>query len=152
MKRDRETIAGLVLLIVLASLPFWLLTTSYAIGIVITALTFVALALSWNIISGIGGQLSMGHAAFFGLGAYTSTLLLVHFGISPWIGMVGGGIVASLAGLLLGYPSFRLKGDYFTLVTFVFPLILGIVARSWSSVTGGDPGLQVPLLHDAPMM
>lgn len=152
MKRDRDTIVGLVLLIVLASLPWWLATTSYAMGIVIIALTFVALAISWNIISGIGGQLSMGHAAFFGLGAYTSTLLLVHFGISPWIGMVAGGIVASLAGLLLGYPSFRLKGDYFTLVTFVFPLILGIIARSWSGFTGGDPGLQVPLLGHAPLM
>ena len=152
MKRDRDIIAGIVLLIVLASLPWWLLTTSYAMGIVIIALTFVALAVSWNIISGIGGQLSFGHAAFFGLGAYTSTLLLVHFSISPWIGMVAGGIVASLAGLLLGYPSFRLKGDYFALVTFVFALILGIVARSWSKFTGGDPGLQVPLLGHAPLM
>ncbi len=152
MKYDRDLIAGLVLILVLASLPLWLLTTSYAMGIVIIAMLFVALALSWNIISGIGGQLSMGHGVFFGLGAYTSTLLLVRLGITPWIGMVAGGIVAAFAGVCLGYPSFRLKGVYFKLVTFVSGLILEIVARSWIGFTGGDAGLEIPLQRNAPLM
>jgi len=152
MKWDRDLKIGLVLALVLASLPWWAVTSSYYMGIVITALTFVALALAWNIISGIGGQLSMGHGAYFGLGAYTSSLLLVRLGVTPWIGMLPGAIVAALFGLCLGYPSFRLKGVYFKLVTFVSALILEIICRSWSSFTGGDPGLQIPLLRNAPAM
>lgn len=152
MKWDRDLRAGSVLVLVLASLPWWALTNPYYTGIAITALTFVALALAWNIISGIGGQLSMGHGAYFGLGAYTSTLLLVRLGVTPWIGMIAGAVVAALFGLCLGFPSFRLKGVYFKLVTFVAALILEIICRSWSDFTGGDPGLQVPLLRNAPAM
>lgn len=152
MKWDRDLKIGLVLVLVLASLPWWALTTSYAMGIGIIALTFVALALAWNVISGIGGQLSLGHGAYFGLGAYTSSLLLVRLGVTPWIGMVPGAIVAAIFGLCLGYPSFRLKGVYFKLVTFVSSLILEIICRSWSSFTGGDPGLEIPLLRHAPAM
>lgn len=152
MKRDRDLKIGLVLVLVLASLPWWALTTPYAMGIGITALIFVALALAWNLISGIGGQLSLGHGAYFGLGAYTSSLLLVRLGLTPWIGMLAGAIVAAIFGLCLGYPSFRLKGVYFKLVTFVAALILEIIFRSWSDFTGGDPGLQIPLLRNAPAM
>ncbi len=152
MKWDRDLKVGLVLVLVLASLPWWALTSSYTMGIGISALTSVALALAWNIISGIGGQLSMGHGAYFGLGAYTSSLLLVRLGVTPWIGMVAGAIGAAVFGLFIGYPSFRLKGVYFKLVTFVAALILEIVCRSWSKFTGGDPGLQIPLLRNAPGM
>ncbi|HSB71751.1 MAG TPA: branched-chain amino acid ABC transporter permease [Candidatus Methylomirabilis sp.] len=152
MTWDRDLKIGLVLALVLASLPWWALTGPYYMGIAITALTFVALALAWNIISGIGGQLSMGHGAYFGLGAYTSSLLLVRLGVTPWIGMLAGAIVAALFGLCVGYPSFRLKGVYFKLVTFVAALILEIICRSWSDFTGGDPGLQIPLLRNAPAM
>jgi branched-chain amino acid transport system permease protein len=152
MNWDRDLKAGMVLVLVLASLPWWAIRDSYYLGIAITALTFVALALAWNVISGIGGQLSMGHGAYFGLGAYTSSLLLVRLGVTPWIGMVPGAIVAAIFGLCLGYPSFRLKGVYFKLVTFVAALILEIICRSWSDFTGGDPGLQIPLLRHAPAM
>ncbi len=152
MTWDRDLKVGLILMLVLASLPGWALTSSYSMGIGITALTFVALALAWNVISGVGGQLSMGHGAYFGLGAYTSSLLLVRLGITPWIGMLAGAVVAAIFGLCLGYPSFRLKGVYFKLVTFVSSLILEIICRSWSSLTGGDPGLQIPLLRNAPAM
>jgi branched-chain amino acid transport system permease protein len=152
MKWDRDLQVGLVLLLVLSSLPWWALRTSYDMGIGISALTFVALALAWNVISGIGGQLSLGHGAYFGLGAYTSSLLLVRLGVTPWIGMLAGAIVAAIFGLCLGYPAFRLKGVYFKLVTFVSSLILEIICRSWSSFTGGDPGLEIPLLRHAPAM
>jgi branched-chain amino acid transport system permease protein len=152
MNDARDLKLGLVLALVLASLPWWALTSSYTMGIGIMALTSVALALAWNIISGIGGQLSMGHGAYFGLGAYTSSLLLIRLGVTPWIGMLAGAVVAALFGLILGFPSFRLKGVYFKLVTFVAALILEIICRSWSKFTGGDPGLQIPLLRDAPGM
>lgn len=152
MRKDRDLIIGLLLLLVLASLPWWVLKNSYSMGIMINALAFVSLGLAWNVISGFGGQLSMGHAAFYGLGGYTSALLLTRLGISPWIGMVPGMAVAIFAGLILGYPSFRLSGVYFKLVTFTFGLILEIVARSWINLTEGDPGVKIPLLGNAPAM
>jgi branched-chain amino acid transport system permease protein len=152
MRKDRNLLAAFLLLLVLTSLPWWALKNSYTMGIVINALAFVSLGLAWNIISGFGGQLSMGHAAFYGLGGYTSALLLTRMGISPWIGMVPGMAVAVFAGLILGYPSFRLSGVYFKLVTFTFGLILEIVARSWINLTEGDPGVKIPLLGNAPAM
>lgn len=152
MTRDRDLRAGIVLLAVLATLPWWLLTSNYTVGIAITALSFVALGLAWNIISGIGGQLSLGHSAYFGLGAYTSSLLLINLGISPWFGMLAGGVVAALFGLCLGVPSFRLTGVYFKLVTFVAALILEILVRHMGWLTQGDIGLNLPLLKHAPLM
>ncbi len=152
MRWDRDLTVGLAVVAVLASLPWWLLNTNYMMGIAIHALSFVALALAWNIISGIGGQLSLGHSAYFGLGAYTSSLLLINLSITPWLGMLVGGIVAALFGLCLGFPAFRLTGVYFKLVTFVSALILEIVARHMSWLTQGDIGLNIPLLRDAPLM
>lgn len=152
MKHDPNLRAGIVLLAVLATLPWWLLTSNYTVGIAITALSFVALGLAWNIISGIGGQLSLGHSAYYGLGAYTSSLLLINLGISPWVGMLIGGAVAALFGLCLGFPSFRLTGVYFKLVTFVSALILEILVRHMGWLTQGDIGLNLPLLKHAPLM
>lgn len=152
MKLDRDLIVGLVLAVVLASLPWWALRNSWAVGIVVNALTFVALGLAWNIISGMGGQLSMGNAVFYGLGAYTSALMLTRLGVTPWIGAVFGVAVAVMAGLILGFPAFRLSGVYFKLVTFTFGMTFEIIARSLIDFTGGDPGVQIPLLGNAPAM
>ncbi len=152
MRLDRDLTVGLVVVLLLASLPLWALKSGYTIGVAINALTFVALAQAWNIISGIGGQLSLGHAAFYGLGGYTSGLLLVHLGVTPWIGMLVGAVVATVAGVAFSYPAFRLHGIYFTLVTFVSALILEIVARHFSDFTGGDIGVNLPLLGNAPAL
>ena len=76
---------------------------------------WAVMGLSWNILSGYGGLVSFGHAAFFGLGAYTVTLLLVHFDITPWLGIPLGMVVGALAALVIGFPTFRLRGHYFAL-------------------------------------
>ncbi len=91
--------------------------TAFVLHLLIMVFTSIALGLAWNIIGGYGGQLSFGHAAFYGIGAYTSTLLFVHFGITPWAGMIAGGILAVITSLILGIPCFRLRGTYFTLAT-----------------------------------
>lgn len=79
---------------------------------------------SWNIISGYGGQMAFGHAVFFGIGAYVPTLLMAHFGISPLIGVWAGMAVAVVMALLIGWPTFRLSGVYFSLATLAYPLML----------------------------
>ena len=80
--------------------------------------------LSWNIFSGYSGLVSFGHAAFFGVGAYTVTLLLVHFGITPWLGLPIAIVLGAVAGVAIGYPTFRLRGSYFALAMLAYPLAL----------------------------
>ena len=91
-------------------------------------LTLVAIwavmGISWNILSGYSGLVSFGHAAFFGLGAYTVALSLLHFALSPWIGIPLAGLVGAIAGLLVGLPTFRLRGHYFALAMLAYPLAL----------------------------
>jgi len=80
--------------------------------------------LSWNIFSGYSGMISFGHAAFFGVGAYGVTLLFVHFGITPWIGLPIATVLGGLTGAVIGYPTFRLRGSYFALAMLAYPLAL----------------------------
>ena len=100
----------------------------------------------WNILSGYAGQFSFGHSAYLGLGAYTSTLLLLRLGVNPWIGMVIGGFVATATGLFVGYISFRsgLKGFYFALVTIAVAEILLLLSLNLEFVNKSI-GLQIPL-------
>ncbi|SDX99776.1 branched-chain amino acid transport system permease protein [Modestobacter sp. DSM 44400] len=145
MIRTIGKLAGPLFFVFAATVPLWLLQNDYLRGIGVRALIVAVLAVSWNIIGGFGGRLSFGHAAFFGIGAYTSSLLLVDHGISPWIGGVVGMLVAAVVALLVGLPTLRLRGIFFTLVTFVFTLILLTLARYFSGLTGGDVGLSLPL-------
>jgi len=85
---------------------------------------WAVMGLSWNILSGYGGLVSFGHAAFFGLGAYTVTLLLVHFDLTPWLGIPLGVAVGAVAALAIGLPTFRLRGHYFALSMLAYPLAL----------------------------
>ncbi len=109
---------------------------------------YAMLGQAWNILGGFTGQVSLGHAAFFGVGAYTSTLLLMRLGLTPWIGMVAGGIVAMLLSQIIGYPSFRLKGHYFVIATIVLAEIVHILFVNWRWV-GGAVGLTLPILPES---
>jgi branched-chain amino acid transport system permease protein len=123
--------------------------SSYVLHVLIMTFYFSYLSSCWNLLGGIAGQHSMGHSAFVGLGAYTSTFLLVKVGLNPWIGMLLGGVVAAMAGLFIGYLSFsyRLKGLYFLLVTIAFAEILYILFSNIRSL-GGASGLVVPLKEE----
>ena len=101
-----------LLVTVLILLPL-LVTSRFAIDIFIRVLLFAFIGVAWNLMGGYAKQLSLGHAAYFGLGAYTSTILQINFGISPWIGMVAGGGVAMLASLPIGALCFRLTRTLF---------------------------------------
>nr|WP_248114350.1 hypothetical protein [Bradyrhizobium sp. 2S1]MCK7668472.1 hypothetical protein [Bradyrhizobium sp. 2S1] len=88
--------------VVMLALPQFV-TSSFAIDIFIRILLFSFIGVAWNLMGGYAKQLSLGHAAYFGLGAYTSTIMQVNYGISPWIGMIAGGVVAMLASLPIGW-------------------------------------------------
>ncbi len=113
----------------------------YLIHILIIAGIYIILTLSLNLIIGYTGLPALGHAAFSCIGAYTSSLLALRFGISPWIGVFVGAVFAALLGIIIGYPSIRLKGDYFALATFGFGIIVYSIAKNWISLTRGPMGL-----------
>ena len=108
------------------------------------ALIFVIFALSLNLLLGYAGQVSLGHAGFFGLGAYSAALLATRWNASPWIGLLVGMALATTAGLVIGYLSNRLRGPYFVLATIAFSQILLIVASRWRGFTAGSEGIPVP--------
>ena len=106
---------------------------------------FGALATAWNVVGGYAGQLSLGHAVFYAIGSYTATMLVIHFGLSPWIGMFGGAIVAVIASLVIAYPTLRLRGPFFALATIAFLEVCRLLVVHFEGTTGGSAGLNVPL-------
>ncbi len=102
------------------------------------------LAAAWNLVGGFAGQISLGHTAFFGIGAYTSTLLWLKFGLSPWLGMFAGAGLAILIAIGIGVPCFRLRSHFFALATIAFAEVLRYVASYWRGLTQGGVGLLIP--------
>ncbi|WP_240374406.1 branched-chain amino acid ABC transporter permease [Bacillus piscicola] len=109
-------------------------------------MTFIwgAVASAWNITGGFAGQFSLGHAGFLGIGAYTSSILYVNFGISPWVGMLIGGLIAAGLAFLISMLCLRLKGPFFTLATIAFAELIFISATQLRGITQGSMGLSIP--------
>ncbi len=144
-----EWTGGILLLLVLSLLPI-IFQNPYTMSFLIIVLLYAYFSLSWNILGGIAGQLSLGHSAYVGIGAYTSTVLFLQWGISPWIGMIVGAILAAFAAILIGFPCFKLKGAYFALATLSATMILKIIVENTHNLLGGPRGLEITLLKDAP--
>ena len=118
----------------------------YFLHLVTMIFFFTYLGSAWNILGGYAGQFSFGHAAFFGIGAFTSTILQIHFGVNPWIGMFLGGTVGLLLGLFVGSLSFRygLRGPYFALAMLAVAEMLRLLAVEWMAVKY-PLGITIPL-------
>ena len=127
--------------------PIWL-------HLMILIYFYTYLSLSWNIVGGIAGQLSLGHAAFALIGAYVSTLMLINWNISPWIGMFAGGIGAGILSVIIGYPCFRLRGAYYALATLAFAELIRVFIINTDRFMGleirGARGILLPLMGHAP--
>jgi branched-chain amino acid transport system permease protein len=138
----RARVAALAASALLVALPLWL--SSYAVTVFVFIFFYAYLGQAWNLIGGYAGQLAAGHAAFVGVGAYTTTLLAMHTGLTPWLGMFAGGAVAALLGAVIGYLGFRfgLRGFYFVLLTVAFAEICRIVTLNTDAV-GGALGLYI---------
>ncbi|MEE8290586.1 MAG: branched-chain amino acid ABC transporter permease [Candidatus Tectomicrobia bacterium] len=138
---------GMVAVTLLLALAVPLFFQTYWLRVCATALYFVILASSWNLLLGYTGQLSFAHAAFAGIGAYTSGLLFRYTGLPPTIGVLLGGIMAALLGYFLGMMCLRVRGPYLALMTLGFSEILRLVAQVEYKITRGSLGLQVPYLY-----
>ncbi|MGH7391140.1 MAG: branched-chain amino acid ABC transporter permease [Candidatus Rokuibacteriota bacterium] len=117
---------------------------AYFLDMIILILLWGAISAAWNVAGGYAGQVSLGHAAFFGIGAYSAAVLAVHWGLSPWIGLVLGMALSIVAGLVIGFLSNRLRGPYFVLATIAFAQVLLITASRWREMTMGSEGIPVP--------
>ncbi|HWC02639.1 MAG TPA: branched-chain amino acid ABC transporter permease [Methylomirabilota bacterium] len=144
---SREAWLGAATVAVLLALPAVL--TSYAVTVFILIFFYGYLGQAWNVLGGYGGQLSAGHAAFVGVGAYSTTLLSMHWGLSPWIGMLVGGVLAAGLGAIIGGLGFRfgLRGFYFVLLTVAFAEVCRIVALNTDAL-GGALGLYITFTGD----
>jgi len=114
------------------------------LNLAILVLMAAQLGVAWNLLGGYAGQVSLGHAAFYGVGAYTSTLLLLNFGVNPWLGMLAGGLVAAGLSFGFGWSCFRLKGHYFAMATIAVVEIVQIVFTNWE-YAGAAVGLTIPM-------
>ncbi len=112
---------------------------------------YAYLTTSWNLVGGFAGVLPLGHAAFFGIGAYTSTILSLQYGISPWLGMLVGGVIAAAVGVLIGLPTFKMRGAYFALATIAFAEGIRVMVENIDKLgpfaLNGPRGLQIPPLN-----
>jgi branched-chain amino acid transport system permease protein len=133
----------LVLAILWARMP-WFIRNNYQLQVLFRITLFAALGLAWNLVGGYAGQLSLGHAAFFGMGAYG--LALFHqLGVPLWFSLLLAGLVATIVAGVIGLIAFRLRGPYFTLATIAFGEVLRLAATNLD-VTGGAIGLSMPSL------
>jgi len=139
------TVAGLL---VLATLPWWL-NNPYILHVLIVTGIFIIAAISLNLLLGYAGQLSLGHVAFFGIGAYASALVSLGFDISffalkpkpVWVAMLAGIAAAGLCGWFIGRLSFKVRGAYFVIVSISFAEVVRLVAVNWVELTQGPMAL-----------
>jgi branched-chain amino acid transport system permease protein len=130
-----------------------LIDNAYVLHSFIMILLYAYLASSWNIVGGFAGQLSFGHSAFLAIGAYTSTILYVYLGLTPWIGMLFGGLAAAILAVLIGLPTFRLRGAYYAIATVAFSSGLVVILSTIKNIgpiqIGAAEGLSVPIALEA---
>ena len=112
----------------------------------IIAFTYLmgGLAAAWNIIGGFGGQFSLGHGVFFGIGAYAAAKLYVAYDLSPWLTVLPIAVFAGLVAMLISWPTFRLRGPFFAIATLAFNEVAFVIAHNFESVTGGPRGIMIP--------
>lgn len=131
----------LLLFIIFALLAPNLITVPYFLHLMILALIWVVIAQGQNLIQGFTGYVSIASAGFMGVGAYASTLLCLRLGVSVWTAMLCAPFITAFIALFVGYPSLRVKGHYFAIVTLAYNLVIFIILNNFSSLTGGEGGL-----------
>jgi branched-chain amino acid transport system permease protein len=139
-----RAIAPALVFFAVAGLAPLVVRDAFLLDGLILILMWGAAGAAWNIAGGYAGQVSLGHSAFFGLGAYAAALCGTRWQLSPWIGLLIGALVATATGFIIGYLSNRLRGPYFVLATIAFSQVLLIGASRWRGFTAGSEGIPVP--------
>jgi branched-chain amino acid transport system permease protein len=142
---NRRQACGLAAaLLILGLAPLFIRNDFYLDGFILVFL-WASFSGAWNILGGYAGMVSLGHNAFFAIGAYTSTLLFLRLGVTPWLGMFAGGLLAAAVGVVLGVVCFRLRSHYFALATLAFGQVVFILTMNWRALTQGAEGIALPI-------
>ena len=120
----------------------------YPLQIMILVFMYAMLGVAWNIMGGYAGMFSFGQAAFFGIGAYTSSFLLMTFHVNPWIGLIAGGVVAALVAAAIGYPCSNLRGHYFAIASIAFAEIVRVHFNNWTLMNAAE-GISLTMLDES---
>lgn len=143
-----RSLKGFMLFAVVMSIVPFLLPSAYLLSILILIGIYSLVSLGMNLLMGYAGQISLGHASFYGIGAYTSAYVTVHLGLPVSAGIVAGMLISSLIAVIVGIPTLKLTGHYLALATLGFGMIMFVVFKEWKSVTGGLNGfLGIPALE-----
>jgi branched-chain amino acid transport system permease protein len=149
-RKTINTSAFILLGVVAFGIPLVLRSPTY-LHIIILLYLYAYLTTSWNLVGGFAGVLPLGHSAFIGIGAYTSTILSLQYGISPWVGMIVGGFLAGIVGILIGLPTFKMRGAYFALATIAFGEGIRVMVENIDNLgplkINGPRGLEIPPTH-----
>lgn len=142
MTSGRWTLAGLAVLLA-GAVPL-VLTNQYTLGVMITTLILLVLNISWNFLLGVAGVWNFGQLALYALGGYGAGIIMLHSAVSPWLALLAGGLVATVAAILLSVPTLRLYGIYTSLLTFAFAEVIQyVILNDGSGLTGGSFGLPI---------
>ena len=136
----KKSLPVIILLLLLAVLPLIGLS-SYIMHILILVIIYSMIGMAWNLLGGYCGQVSFGHAAYFGVGAYTAGILYSKLGLSPWWGLLVSFPVLTAFSLVIGFICLRLRGPYFALATLAMGEVLRVTAENLVKFTGGDVGI-----------
>ena len=139
----------LIPIAIVAAMPAMPFVNNYILAATVRALIFIALGQAWNIVAGIGGQLSLGHGVFLGLGCYVTGILFNELGVPPWIGVWAGVLVSLAVALVMGSMTLRMRGVFFALATIAVSLAFDQLARHYVDLTGGDNGLALKFLGNS---
>lgn len=142
--RHPRTYVSLLVLSLLILIPLGF-NSPFVYHLFVLICVYGALSTAWNLVGGFAGQMSLGHAVFYGAGSYAAVLLTINYGLSPWIGMFAGGAVSAVLALVMSYPTMRLRGPFFALVTIAVLEVIKLLVIEQGSWTGGSAGLSVPL-------
>jgi branched-chain amino acid transport system permease protein len=143
----KKITVGLTVLVLLLIFPM-VVTQIFPLQVMILVFMYAMLGVAWNIMGGYAGMFSFGQAAFFGIGAYTSSFLLMTFHVNPWIGLIAGGVVAALVAAAIGYPCSNLRGHYFAIASIAFAEIVRVHFNNWTLVNAAE-GMSLPMLDES---
>jgi branched-chain amino acid transport system permease protein len=144
VRRLTPAAMGLVALLAGLFITPVLIGDEFVYHVFITICLFAGLSTAWNIVGGYAGQLSLGHAIFYGIGGYAGVILM-NMGISPWFGMFVGAAIAAVVAIVISYPCFRLHGPFFALATIAFLEVFRVLALHFRDLTGGAMGMMIQL-------
>ena len=148
-RKTIDTTLKVLLVLFVFTIPLWV-TSPTTLQILIFLFLYAYLTTTWNLVGGFAGVLPLGHSAYVGIGAYTSTVLFISYGVSPWIGMWAGGLIAAIVGIIIGIPTLKLRGAYFALSTMAFGEGVRVLVENTMQLgpfnINGPRGICVPLI------